>query len=213
MRIAELSRRTGVSVPTIKYYLREGLLPAGESTGPNQARYDETHVRRLRLIRALVTVGGVSIASVGAVLDAIDTPDLPIHHRLGFVQHSVTRETVPDADEERWAAASKLVDELIAQRGWHTDRLGAAGQRLVSVLVAMDRLGQAFSQTTLDTYADAVEKMAVADLDYIAGSTHPDDLVVGMVIGTVLGEEVLNSMRRMAHENESYRRYGERPDL
>ena len=47
MRIAELSRRSGVSVPTIKYYLREGLLAAGERTGPNQARYDEAHLRRL----------------------------------------------------------------------------------------------------------------------------------------------------------------------
>ena len=37
MRIAELSQTTGVPVPTIKYYLREGLLPAGELTSPNQA--------------------------------------------------------------------------------------------------------------------------------------------------------------------------------
>ena len=29
MRIAELSNRSGVPVPTIKYYLREGLLPFG----------------------------------------------------------------------------------------------------------------------------------------------------------------------------------------
>ena len=30
MWIAELSRRTDVPVATIKYYLREGLLPPGE---------------------------------------------------------------------------------------------------------------------------------------------------------------------------------------
>ena len=35
MRIAELSQTTGVPVPTIKYYLREGLLPSGELTSPN----------------------------------------------------------------------------------------------------------------------------------------------------------------------------------
>src|SRR2546430_1153453 len=33
MRMGELSRRSGVSVPTIKYYLREGLLPAGNPLG------------------------------------------------------------------------------------------------------------------------------------------------------------------------------------
>jgi DNA-binding transcriptional MerR regulator len=37
MRIGELSKVTGVPVPTIKYYLREGLLPAGELSSPNQA--------------------------------------------------------------------------------------------------------------------------------------------------------------------------------
>ncbi len=41
MRVAELSRRSGVSVASIKYYLREGLLPPGELTSPNQAHYGE----------------------------------------------------------------------------------------------------------------------------------------------------------------------------
>ncbi|WP_346281659.1 MerR family DNA-binding transcriptional regulator, partial [Pseudonocardia sp.] len=34
MRMAELSARTGVPIPTIKFYLREGLLPPGERTSP-----------------------------------------------------------------------------------------------------------------------------------------------------------------------------------
>src|SRR5919197_5194181 len=100
MRIAELSRQTGVPVATIKYYLREGLLPAGEATGPNQAQYGEEHVRRLRLIRALVTVGGVSIASVGAVLEAIDAVDRPLHDRLRGVQASVTKPPESGATED-----------------------------------------------------------------------------------------------------------------
>src|SRR6266545_132197 len=192
MRIAELSRQTGVPVPTIKYYLREGLLPAGEATGPNQAQYGEEHVRRLRLIRTLVTVGGVSIAAVGAVLDAIDT-DRPLHDRLGVVQASVTRPSEDDTTDHSRAAARRRVDELIARRKWHSSGRGAAGQRLVSVLAAVDRI-------------------ATVDLDSIADRNHPEDLVEGMVIGTVLGDEVLMAMRRLAHQNESQRRYGRRPD-
>src|ERR1700716_801088 len=45
MRMAELSAESGVPVATIKYYLREGLLPPGERTSRNQARYDDVHVR------------------------------------------------------------------------------------------------------------------------------------------------------------------------
>ena len=41
MRISELSAQTGVPVPTIKYYLREGLLPEGERSAPTQAAYGE----------------------------------------------------------------------------------------------------------------------------------------------------------------------------
>ena len=51
MRMAELSHQTTVPVPTIKYYQREGLLPAGERTSPNQVRYDERHARRQRRLR------------------------------------------------------------------------------------------------------------------------------------------------------------------
>ena len=70
MRIAELSRRAGVPVPTVKYYLREGLLPPGRATAPTQAQYDETHEQRLRLVRALVEVAGLSLAAVRRVLAA-----------------------------------------------------------------------------------------------------------------------------------------------
>lgn len=83
MRIGELSRRTGVPVPTIKYYVREGLLPPGELSSPNQASYDDGHERRLRLIRALLEVGGLSVAAIGDVLVAIDDKEQPVHKLLG----------------------------------------------------------------------------------------------------------------------------------
>ena len=53
MCMSELAAASGLPVATVKFYLREGLLPPGEATGATRARYDETHVKRLRLIRAL----------------------------------------------------------------------------------------------------------------------------------------------------------------
>ena len=67
MRISELSSRSGVPVATIKYYLREGLLPAGERTSATQARYGDAHVERLRLVRALVDVPVIASGGAGAV--------------------------------------------------------------------------------------------------------------------------------------------------
>ncbi len=74
MRISELSRSSGVPVATIKFYLREGLLPDGLRTSQNQAQYDDAHVQRLRLIRALVGAGGLSLAATKNVLRQIDEP-------------------------------------------------------------------------------------------------------------------------------------------
>ena len=74
MKISELARTAGLPVATVKYYLRDGLLPPGRSTSATQADYDETHVRRLRLVRALAEIGGLTLADVREVLATLDAP-------------------------------------------------------------------------------------------------------------------------------------------
>ncbi len=53
MKMKELERVTGVGRETIRYYIREGLLPAPERPKPNVAIYGATHVKRLDLIKRL----------------------------------------------------------------------------------------------------------------------------------------------------------------
>ena len=50
--IADLSRLTGISIRTIRYYLTQGLLPAPGESGPG-AHYAESHLGRLRLTKRL----------------------------------------------------------------------------------------------------------------------------------------------------------------
>lgn len=49
--IGELSRRTGVKVPTIRFYEQIALLPAPPRTEGNQRRYGKAEVDRLNFIR------------------------------------------------------------------------------------------------------------------------------------------------------------------
>lgn len=49
--IGELSRRTGVKVPTIRYYEGIDLVEPAERTEGNQRRYDNDGLRRLLFIR------------------------------------------------------------------------------------------------------------------------------------------------------------------
>jgi DNA-binding transcriptional MerR regulator len=51
LSIGEVSRRTEVKVPTIRFYEQIGLLPAPPRTEGNRRRYDEADVRRLAFIR------------------------------------------------------------------------------------------------------------------------------------------------------------------
>jgi DNA-binding transcriptional MerR regulator len=56
LRMSELAERSGVSAGTIRYYLREGLLGAGEDvmrTSRNMAYYPPEYVQRIALIKRL----------------------------------------------------------------------------------------------------------------------------------------------------------------
>src|SRR6476469_3885676 len=90
MRISELADLTGVSIPTLKYYLREGLLHPGRSQGATRADYDDTHVARVLLVRTLIDVGRLSIDRVREVVTALDLPPESRHLLLGTA-HDVLR--------------------------------------------------------------------------------------------------------------------------
>jgi len=51
LSIGELSRRTAVKVPTIRYYEQVGLMPAPPRTEGKQRRYGPAEVSRLNFIR------------------------------------------------------------------------------------------------------------------------------------------------------------------
>jgi DNA-binding transcriptional MerR regulator len=105
-------------VPTIKYYLREGLLPAGELSSPNQASYDETHVRRLRLIRALIDLAQVPVAKVKEILESLDADTETLHEQIGRAHRALTPTRRLAASDDARTAATAQVSELIANRGW-----------------------------------------------------------------------------------------------
>jgi DNA-binding transcriptional MerR regulator len=204
VRISELSRTSGVPVPTIKYYLREGLLPSGERTGRNQVDYGDEHVRRLKLVRALVDVGGLSIAAVGEVVDVLERSDLVTHQVLGVVQRSMGTDE-PSTDQ----AAQDQVEAFLARRGWDRMADDPAARSLAGVLATARRLGHHRFADLLDGYAEASARIAREDLDYVLLHSQVDDVLESMVVATVLGDAVLGALRRLAQREASARLLGE----
>ncbi|MGY2093160.1 MerR family transcriptional regulator [Nocardia gipuzkoensis] len=207
MRIAELSRRSGVSVPTIKYYLREGLLVPGERTGPNQASYSDEHLRRLRLIRALIEVGGMSVAAVGDVLAAVDEPELPVFSLLGVVEAGLATPSVIHDEHDQRRRMRAEVEQAIRRRGWgDADHAPAVGT-LTGVLVRLAQLGyERWISGALDVYLDAAELVADVDVDYALEGASRDEIVDAVVVLTTLGETALSAARRIAHQEASARK-------
>ena len=69
MRIGELAEASGVPVPTIKHYLREGLLPEPVKTSRNMAYYPPEFVDRIRLIKRLQEERFMPLKAIRSVLD------------------------------------------------------------------------------------------------------------------------------------------------
>lgn len=68
----ELEERSGVSRETIRYYIREGLLPEPARASRNSATYDDSHVARLRAIRRLQDERFLPLGVIKALLNAED---------------------------------------------------------------------------------------------------------------------------------------------
>jgi DNA-binding transcriptional MerR regulator len=211
MRMAELSRQSGVAVPTIKYYLRESLLPPGELTSPNQASYDERHLRRLRLIRALIDLGQVPVARVKVVLEALDSATMALHDRIGAVHRAVTPSRRLTASDSARTAAAAQVRELIERRGWAVEPDAPAIATLVETIAALRSLGQDHLVGYLDSYAEAVERFTELEVTAVTSRTDTDQIAESVVIGTILGETLIAALRLLAQESVSSRRLSQAP--
>ena len=203
VRIAELSSRSGTSIPTIKYYLREGLLPPGTPTGRNQADYGEEHVRRLRLIRALIDVGGLSVAAARDVLAAVDATVVPDHHLLGVASYALTRAPRRDRADPAWRAARDEVAALVRAQGWHVMDESPNLDQVADGVTALRDLGQEDLLATLPSYFQAAEQIAKAEVEVVVRRGEPGRLVEGVVVGTIIGETIIDAIRRLAHEHVS----------
>ncbi len=67
MKVSELAAASGVSAPTIHFYVKEGLLPRPFKTGRTMAYYTEEHLEGLRMVKSL-REAKYSIAMIRQVL-------------------------------------------------------------------------------------------------------------------------------------------------
>lgn len=201
MKISEVSWRTGVTATTMKYYLREGLVHSGERVGSNQTAYDETHVRRVKLVRALIETGGLSIADTKQVLATLDSDDTSLAHTFAAAQHALGVGGASSGTAK--PEARDRIGALVTQHGWRTTPENPGFDVAARALDAFSTIGFAPSAEFLDAYAAAATTIAQADLLALTSRDRPELVAELMVVGTVLGDALIAGLRRLAQENET----------
>lgn len=218
MKISELSRRSGVPIPTIKYYLRDGLLPPGRATAANQADYGEEHLRRLRLVRTLVGVRGLPVGAVKEILGAVMEQDGDLHQIFGIVTDArpVTQQQKQARERERQEEGEETggvtdARELVAAMGWEVYSNTAAIRSLGEVLDALSDMDSGIDWRSLLPYARLADRISELDVQQMNGVSGVLELAERAVLVSVLLEPALLAMRRLAQEDKSARLFGGGP--
>jgi DNA-binding transcriptional MerR regulator len=136
LAIGEAARRSGVKVPTIRYYEEIGLLPAPPRTQGNRRAYDPADLRRLAFIRHARELG-FEIEAIRTLLSLQDDPgqscataDEIARARLAEVDQRIAKLTALKGELKRMiascaqgAVADCRVIETLADRSHRHGRL------------------------------------------------------------------------------------------
>lgn len=203
MRISELAVASGASVPTIKFYLREGLLAPGRATAATQAEYDDAHLHRIRLIQSLTEVAGLPVRRAKEILALVDRPGDDLYQTLGA---AVAQLPPYLRDEQATAPDHPRARAALEHLGQVYDPDFPAVAQLERALGAVEAAGMPMTSARLETYGTHLAAIAHEEVSLMPDDA--DSAVEYAVVGTALYEPVLLALRRLAHQDLAARRLG-----
>lgn len=203
MQLKDLSEWSGVPAASIKFYLREGLLPAGVTIHATRAEYSARHVERLGLIQALRRVVGLNIEQIRGLLQMADdgAPRLAL---LAAVQRVVLKLEAANAGSGE--TRSQATDAVVHLRNW-PDYPSDAREALSAHLDLMESLNIDVTDEVLDLYSRAMDDVARFD---IAATTAPesiDQLIFTAAVGMHMHSQLLLRLLALAQASHAIRRY------
>jgi MerR family mercuric resistance operon transcriptional regulator len=115
---AELARRTGANLETVRYYEKVGLLPPPPRTAGGYRSYDRAHERRLSFVLRSRELG-FSLDEVRALLRLVDERDQPCAEasRLAVTHLADVRAKIADLKR-----MERVLKDIVAQCGDGTRR-------------------------------------------------------------------------------------------
>lgn len=206
--MSELAARTGLPVATIKYYLREGLLPAARRVTPRLSEYDERHLRRLALLRVLREVGRLPVDRLRSLVETVDRSG-SIHAMFATAADAMA--PTPSQGGELRPVTRQVADQLIAGAGWTHVRADAPDRENLAEAIEQVITFETHPRdpAELTPYLQAADALARYEISHLDDTKDRAGLLEEMVVGQVVFGEILTILRRLAQEHYSYERFGD----
>jgi DNA-binding transcriptional MerR regulator len=221
LRIGELAEASGVPVPTIKHYLREGLLPEPVKTSRNMAYYPPEFVDRIRLIKQLQEERFMPLKAIKSVLD--ENPEraralLELEDRIldRALAGERTRTSAPEV-RERYRIPKEVLDRLEELEVLSPNSRGYSPSD-VKIIEAISRFraggyDEEIGFTVYDTlrYKSAIEELVRQEVDVVmgrlAGEVEPERVVEMLQAGAQPLQDLIAALhtKLMVAELERHR--------
>ena len=176
LKMSGLVEASGVPAPTIKHYLREGLLPEPVKTSRNMAWYQPETVERIRLIKRLQEERYMPLKAIRALLEEDPSQAetmLEVEDRI--LERALAREQTRTSatDVEKYGVPKKVLDRL-AEIGILTPNSRGYSPSDVTIIEAMSRFraggyDEQIGFTVYDTlrYKHALEALVKEEVDVL----------------------------------------------
>lgn len=208
MKISELAKITQTPLSTLKYWIRIGLVPAGERLNRTQASYSEDHVRRVRFVKILRTTAKLPVETIEQVLRAMTGADPTASHPAYEVLACLPlghESLEPDALVD--GALVEEVTQTLRELPWTgpDERHFHAAELAQSIQAIRDSILPDYGRRDLEALAAAAWQLSEAE--FAAARSVPqtvadDDVdgpVLRAILGTILLEPILLALRRNAN--------------
>lgn len=176
IKISRLAELADVSVPTIKHYVNEGLLPRPVKTGKTMAYYDESCVERIQQIKQLQREKFLPLDMIRRILDTGSTGEEDLEMGRALVRsHKMDPESppVPRARIEQHTGMSRARIDLLEKHGL-IEPGRVDGQKsydsldcgIIGLVKRREAVGVSFeySVQTMRLYRDAIHRAVEGDV-------------------------------------------------
>ena len=216
MRMRDLEKASGVGRETIRFYIREGLLPEPARASRNSASYGDEHVTRLKAIKRLQEERFLPLAVIRTLLDeeggerwlgpqAFPMLDAMLAQRLG---DGAARAAAADV-AARIGADIGEIEEHVATGLIAVDAAGTMTARDAAILTTLSELRDigftrelGFTGDGMRFYLDFVEWVTTQEMrlffEHTAGHVGEDRALAMAERGVAVINELLAQLRTRA---------------